>query len=67
VDQMLNIVLQYGFPGVCILVLAWQYNKKDGQCSKLQEDRIAESRAAVAALNNNTAAMQQLTELIKAK
>jgi hypothetical protein len=64
---MLQIVLQYGFPGVCILVLAWQYNKKDGQCTKLQEDRVTESKAAVAALNNNTAAMQQLTELIKGR
>lgn len=66
-DAISNIVLQYGFPGVVILVLAAAYYRKDLACSKLQEDRVTESKAAVGALRDAAAATNRLCDLLNVK
>jgi len=54
-----------GLPGVVIIALAWAYKRKDDKVDELNEKRIAEGRETIKSIEQNTAALETLTEVIK--
>lgn len=62
---IINQLLPMGLPGVVIIALAWAYYKKDQKVDELNEKRIAEGRESIKAIEQTTAALETLTEVIK--
>lgn len=64
---LLEPLKDLGVPGVIILVLGWAYWKERERNNDLVEKRIAESRESIAAMKDNTAAIDALAEVVKAQ
>lgn len=58
-------LLGYGAPGVIILALLAALRKLDARNEAIQEKRIAESREAIKVLEQNTNALESLTDIIR--
>ena len=61
-----DIISTVGFPIVCFLMCGWyvkyREDKNDEKLDKLNMMHDDESRQMIAALNNNTLALQKLTD-----
>jgi hypothetical protein len=66
-NSLFAIVLQYGLAGVCIIVLAISYYRKDKRCDELQNSRVEESKAMQLALSDSTAAVNRICDLLNVK
>lgn len=64
-NLIVNQLLPMGLPGVVIIALAWAYKQKDDKVDELNEKRIAEGRETIKSIEQNTAALDTLTEVIK--
>lgn len=68
VSAILQAVGTLGFPIVCAIAMAWYVkyitdrNRED--IDKLNEQHMQEMKEVTAALNNNTIALQKLTDVI---
>lgn len=60
------LLLAKGLLGVICLALAWTSWRFFSLYSEVQEKRIAEGREAIRAINESTAAIETLAEIIKA-
>ena len=58
-------LLSYGVPGLIILILLGAMGKLDKRNEAIQEKRIAESREAIKALEQNTNALESLTDIVR--
>ena len=58
-------LLSYGVPGLIILILLGAIGKLDKRNEAIQETRIAESREAIKALEQNTNALESLTDIVR--
>ncbi|CAB4131756.1 hypothetical protein UFOVP131_27 [uncultured Caudovirales phage] len=58
-------LLSYGVPGLIILILLGAIGKLDKRNEAIQEKRIAESREAIKALEQNTNALESLTDIVR--
>lgn len=65
--SLLEPLKELGLPGVVILTLGWAYWKERARNDELVEKRIAESRENLAAMKDNTSALEALTDVIKAQ
>lgn len=67
-EQILTLVGQYAFPIVMCLVMAWfvkyQSDNNRADINELNHQHREEMLQVTQALNNNTLALQQLTDLI---
>lgn len=70
-DQIWNVIGQYAFPIVMCIIMAWyvkyredQHTKERDTLNTLHRDEISKVTDAV---NNNTIALTQLTDYMKAK
>lgn len=63
--DLVTPLLNLGLPGVAIVALAWAYLKRDKQLAESQEARIQEAIKGVTALEQNTAALEALTEVLR--
>ena len=67
-----NVISQFiqtvGFPAVCVLGMAWYVkyvtDQHHAETQKLNDDHKKEMDEVTKALNNNTLAMQKLTDYI---
>ena len=61
-----DVISTVGFPIVCFLMCGWyvkyREDKNDEKLDKLNTMHDDESRQMIAALNNNTLALQKLTD-----
>jgi hypothetical protein len=64
-NLIVSEVLPMGLPGVVIIVLAYAYHSKDKKVDELNEKRIAEGRETIKSIEQNTAALDALTDVIK--
>lgn len=66
---IINFVQTVGFPAVCVLGMAWfvKYitDQHHSEMDKLNDQHRSEMIEVTAALNNNTLALQKLTDLIQ--
>ena len=66
VNSISEVISTVGFPIVCFLLCGWyvkyREDKNDEKYDKLNNQHDDEMRQIVAALNNNTVALQQLTD-----
>ena len=66
INAICEIVSTVGFPIVCFLMCGWyvkyREDKNDEKLDKLNMLHDNESRQMIAALNNNTLALQKLTD-----
>lgn len=66
INAISEIVSTVGFPIVCFLMCGWyvkyREDKNDEKLDKLNMLHDNESRQMIAALNNNTLALQKLTD-----
>lgn len=60
-----DTLLALGLPGVIIIALGYGVYRLFGLYIEVQEKRIAEGRETVKALESNTAALDNLTDLIR--
>ena len=67
-EQILTLVGQYAFPIVMCLVMAWfvkyQSDNNRADINELNHQHREEMQQVTQALNNNTLALQQLSDLI---
>lgn len=67
--DILTSLLNLGLPGIVIIGLALALKKRDSQYTEVQEKRITENSAitvkAVTAIEQNTAAIETLTLLLR--
>lgn len=63
-----EVVSTVGFPIVCFLLCGWyvkyREDKNDEKVEKLNTQHDTESKQMIAAINNNTIALQKLAEKI---
>lgn len=67
ISGSIDSLLQLGLPGVVIIILgfvAWRLHKL---YAETQEKRIAEGREAVKAIEQNSAALDNLSEVIRSR
>jgi hypothetical protein len=64
-DAIVTALLPLGLPGIMIIVLGWQYSKKDTKLEEANEKRIAEAREAIKAIEQNTNTLETLTEVLR--
>lgn len=66
VGAISDVISTVGFPIVCFLMCGWyvkyREDKNDEKLDKLNMMHDDESRQMIAALNNNTLALQKLTD-----
>lgn len=66
VGAISDVISTVGFPIVCFLMCGWyvkyREDKNDEKLDKLNTMHDDESRQMIAALNNNTLALQKLTD-----
>lgn len=66
VGAISDVISTVGFPIVCFLLCGWyvkyREDKNDEKLDKLNTMHDDESRQMIAALNNNTLALQKLTD-----
>lgn len=66
-----EIISTVGFPIVCFIMCGWyvkyREDKNDEKVDKLNSQHDDESKQMVAALNNNTLALQRLTDKLEDK
>lgn len=66
VGTISDVISTVGFPIVCFLMCGWyvkyREDKNDEKLDKLNMMHDDESRQMIAALNNNTLALQKLTD-----
>lgn len=67
--DIVTSLLNLGLPGIVIIMLALALKKRDSQYTEVQEKRILENSAitikAVTAIEQNTAAIETLTLLLR--
>lgn len=65
-DAISNLVSTVGFPIVCFLMCGWyvkyREDKNDEKVEKINTQHDEENRRMVDAVNNNTLALQKLTD-----
>lgn len=68
-DIIINFVQTVGFPAVCVVGMAWfvKYitDQHHAEMDKLNDQHRIEMNEITVALNNNTLALQKLTDLIQ--
>lgn len=64
-SAFIDPLLQLGLPGIVILALGYAYVRKDNKLDEVNEKRIAESREAVKAIEQNTNTLETLTEVLR--
>lgn len=68
-DVIISFVQTVGFPAVCVVGMAWfvKYitDQHHTELSKLNDQHRAEMSEVTEALNNNTLALQKLTDYIQ--
>lgn len=66
VQSISDIISTVGFPIVCFIMCGWyvkyREDKNDEKLDKLNTMHDEESRQMISALNNNTLALQKLTD-----
>ena len=66
-----ELISSVGFPIVCFLMCGWyvkyREDKNDDKLEKLNNQHDTESKQMIAALNNNTLALQKLSEKLEGK
>lgn len=66
-----EVISTVGFPIVCFLLCGWyvkyREDKNDEKVEKLNAQHDTESKQMIAAINNNTIALQKLAERLEAK
>lgn len=69
VGAISDVISTVGFPIVCFLMCGWyvkyREDKNDEKLDKLNTMHDDESRQMIAALNNNTLALQKLTDKLR--
>ena len=69
--DILSIVGQYAFPIVACIAMAWyvkdQSDKNRQQLSKIMDDHKTEVKEITIAINNNTLALQRLSDHMEDK
>ena len=67
-DAMLNIIGNYAFPIACCCIMAYfvkyMYDKTNERVDKLNSDHKAEVDNLSTVINNNTVALEKLSEKI---
>lgn len=68
-DVIISFVQTVGFPAVCVVGMAWfvKYitDQHHSEITKLNDQHRTEMAEVTAALNNNTVALQKLTDYIQ--
>lgn len=66
---IINFIQTVGFPAVCVMGMAWfvKYitDQHHSEMDKLNDQHRIEMTEITAALNNNTLALQKLTDIIQ--
>lgn len=69
VGALTSLISNVGFPIVCFLACAWyvkyREDKNDEQIDKLNTMHNDETKRMTEALNNNTLALTQLTDILR--
>lgn len=67
-DQIITLLGQYAFPIVMCLIMAWyvkdQSDKNREDIKQINQQHQEEMTQVTTALNNNTLALQRLTDMI---
>ena len=67
--DILSIVGQYAFPIVACIAMAWYVKHQDDnnreQLNKIMEQHRTEMKEVTTALNNNTLALQKLSDVME--
>lgn len=67
-EQIVNLLGQYAFPIVMCLIMAWyvkdQSDKNREDIKQINQHHQEEMTQVTSALNNNTLALQRLTDMI---
>lgn len=70
-NALAEVISTVGFPIVCFLMCGWyvkyREDKNDEKVEKLNNQHDTESKQMIAALNNNTLALQKLAEKLEEK
>lgn len=68
-QSLSEIISTIGFPIVCFIMCGWyvkyREDKNDEKVDKLNSQHDEESKQMVSALNNNTLALQRLTDKLE--
>lgn len=67
ISQIVNYLLSFGLPGVCIIGLSWAYYQKDKRVEQLQDTLIKMAGENATAMVGATAAINALRDLLVAR
>lgn len=64
-EALPSFLLDYGFPGAALLVVGWYAWNRTRKVDELQERRVDDQKPVADALNDNTNALNALSDLIR--
>lgn len=68
-EQIPSFLMEMGLPGLVILALGWFAWQRDKKCMELQDGRVDDTkeqlRETTGAINDNTRALDTLTQIIR--
>ena len=65
IDKVVTALLELGFPGIVILVLGFVAYRLFMSNADLHEKRLGDVRTTIDAINKNTNALENLTEILR--